>query len=205
MPASSLDKKLFFVVLGGRTSSSHIELHDVRWVIGEGIQDTFPQLRKEWFGLAKGLHIDSYLEIRFVDGYQVLIEKTKFIRSTSSSKTCFQEGSSGHKLLWFVNLGGYAPNHMNEIHEFGLVVAKTAKQASDLAKNRYLKDVLHKHKYDISLVSSFKLIDNCNTISNLGDWKVTLIPDPKLRSQPLRPDWYGYLRIDDQFQKEIVF
>ena len=95
MPASSLDKKLFLVVLGGRTSSSHIELHDVRWVIGEGIQDTFPQLRKEWFGLAKGLHIDSYLEIRFVDGYQVLIEKTKFIRSTSSSRTCFQEGSSG--------------------------------------------------------------------------------------------------------------
>ena len=175
MPASSLDKKLFLVVLGGRTSSSHIELHDVRWVIGEGIQDTFPQLRKEWFGLAQGLHIDSYLEIRFVDGYQVLIEKTKFIKSTSSAKTFLSKGFSGQNLLWFVNLGGYDPNQMNELHEFGLVVAKTAKEASDLARKRYLKDVLHKHKDDIFRLCSIKLIDNCNPITNLGDWNVTLI------------------------------
>ncbi len=41
---------LFLVVLGGRTDRSLIELHDVRFVAGRRIEDTFPALRRQWFG-----------------------------------------------------------------------------------------------------------------------------------------------------------
>jgi len=48
------------VVLGGRAKNANVELHDVRWVIGTRIEDTYSLLRKEWFGIIEGLHIDSY-------------------------------------------------------------------------------------------------------------------------------------------------
>jgi hypothetical protein len=42
--------QLFLVVLGGRIDGCHIELHDVRFVVGASIDDTLPQLRQQWFG-----------------------------------------------------------------------------------------------------------------------------------------------------------
>ena len=67
----TITPSLFLVVLGGRTASSHIELHDVRWVVGPSIESTIPTLRQQWFGLLSGLHIDSYKAIRHVDGYAI--------------------------------------------------------------------------------------------------------------------------------------
>ena len=32
---------LFLVVLGGRAKKANVELHDVRWVIGSKIEDTY--------------------------------------------------------------------------------------------------------------------------------------------------------------------
>ena len=47
-----IDKKkyLFLVMLGGRAKKANIELHDVRWVIGSKIEDTYNVLRSDWFG-----------------------------------------------------------------------------------------------------------------------------------------------------------
>ncbi len=44
---------LYLVVLGGKAKKANIELHDVRWVIGSKIEDTYDTLRKEWFDLQK--------------------------------------------------------------------------------------------------------------------------------------------------------
>ena len=49
------EKFLFLVVVGGRSPKANIELHDVRWVIGSKIEDTFDQLRNDWFGSYIGL------------------------------------------------------------------------------------------------------------------------------------------------------
>ena len=51
---------LFLVVLGGRAEKANVELHDVRWVLGTRIEDTYDVLRNDWFGTLEGLHIDSY-------------------------------------------------------------------------------------------------------------------------------------------------
>ena len=74
---------LYLVVLGGRANKANIELHDVRWVVGSEIEDTFDALRKNWFGSPKGLHIDSYKKIRSIDGYKINLiyaEKKKTIK-----------------------------------------------------------------------------------------------------------------------------
>ena len=62
---------LYLVVLGGSVNRANIELHDVRWVVGTKIEDTFDTLRREWFGLIEGLHIDSYKKIKYVDGFRI--------------------------------------------------------------------------------------------------------------------------------------
>ena len=72
---NSLSPSLFLVVLGGREKGVHIELHDVRWAIGNKIEDTYDQLRSQWFGIQKGLHIDSYMKVLYVDGYEIKLTK----------------------------------------------------------------------------------------------------------------------------------
>ena len=65
------NKFLYLVLLGGKAKKANIELHDVRWVVGSKIEDTFDTLRKDWFGSLKGLHIDSYKKIKYIDGYKI--------------------------------------------------------------------------------------------------------------------------------------
>ena len=57
---------LYLVVLGGRAEKANIELHDVRWVVGSKIEDTYDTLRKDWFGSSIGLHVDSYKTIQYI-------------------------------------------------------------------------------------------------------------------------------------------
>ena len=68
---------LYLVVLGGRAEKANIELHDVRWVVGSKIEDTFNTLRKDWFGSSKGLHIDSYKKIQYIDGHKINLKNVE--------------------------------------------------------------------------------------------------------------------------------
>ena len=121
-----MNSSLFIVVLGGRSLKSNIEIHDVRWVIGDSIEDTFPELREQWIGEIKGLHIDSYKCIKYVDGYEIIISK--------SNKDNINFLKTEDLTLWFVNLGGYHPKKMYEEHEFNLIVAQKAIEAKRKAK-----------------------------------------------------------------------
>ena len=75
---------LYLVVVGGRIPKANIEVHDVRWVIGSKIEDTYDILRKDWFGDIDGLHIDSYKKIYSVDGYKIKIKKSQINKSGSN-------------------------------------------------------------------------------------------------------------------------
>ena len=87
------EKFLFLVVVGGRSPKANIELHDVRWVIGSKIENTFDQLRNDWFGSCDGLHIDSYKKIESIDGYKINLRnienrepKNKILKKEKISK-----------------------------------------------------------------------------------------------------------------------
>ena len=98
-----MNLSLFIVVLGGRSLKGNIEIHDVRWVLGKTIEDTFPELRKQWLGKKSGLHIDSYKCIKYIDGYQIVISK--------SNRNNLNPPKIEDLKLWFVNLGGYNPKN----------------------------------------------------------------------------------------------
>jgi hypothetical protein len=173
--------QLFLVVLGGRIATSHIELHDVRFVAGASIDGTLPELRRQWFGRREGLHLDSYLGVGAMVGGAVSLGR--------------EPAAPGPERLWFVNLGAYRPDSLAELHHFGLVVARSSQAAKAAAKRQWLCGALQQHKDDLCAV------DDCLAIEQLellgGErWFVQLDPHPEGFSQPQVPDWFGYRRID---------
>ena len=185
---------LFLVVLGGRTARSHIELHDVRFVVGRCIDETLPELRQQWFGQRQGLHLDAWMAVRAIDGWWVRVVRCDRPLSPeqASPEPLLPESETPRpERLWFVNLGAYRADALAELHHFGLVVARSPQAAKAAAKRQWLKGALQQHKDDLAAV------DDCLAIEQLellgGErWAVQLEPHPKGLSQPQVPDWFGY-------------
>lgn len=165
--------KLFMVYLGGSAGKSNIEVHDVRFVVGETIEDTYPQLIQEWYGNRKGLHIDCYMQVHHIDGYQIELNTAPVDRQQQPEK------------LYFVNLGGYQPEQFTELHEFGLFVATSSEDAKQQAKARLLTQSHIPHKDNLFEV------DECFPVTLLDD-KLHIHLSPKPGGQVIKPDWYGY-------------
>jgi hypothetical protein len=172
---------LCLVVLGGRTATSLIELHDVRFVAGRTIDDTIPELRRQWFGRREGLHLDSFMAVRAIDGWAVSL-----VREPPAPRL---------ERLWFVNLGAYRPDSLAELHQFGLVVARSSQAAKAAAKRQWLQGALQQHKDDLCAVDDCLAIEQLELIGG-ERWHVQLDPHPEGFSQPQVPDWFGYRRID---------
>ena len=190
---STKKKYLFLVVLGGRAKMANVELHDVRWVLGSRIEDTYDVLRRDWFGSLEGLHIDSYKKINYVDGYKINL---KNLENKKINKNKFLSENNIKKNLYFVNIGGYDPTSMQEKHEFGLVVASSNLEAKNKAKSKWLIGCKKKHKDDIASLKNLIILDDCELIKKIGNWEINLIQENNLPEETNYPDWYGYKRID---------
>ena len=161
--------QLFIVYLGGSAPKANIELHDIQFVVGDVIEDTYEQLRNNWFGTVKGLHLDSYKALKGADGYQISLE----------DKPQYSDNK-----LYFVNLGGYDENKLNELHEFALFVAKDKKKAKEKAIASLLNGSELKHKDNLMEV------DDCLELDSIDGKYVHLHSSDE--SFDLKPDWFGY-------------
>lgn len=111
--------KLFMFYVGGDCGNSNVELHDVRFSIGETFEDCYPDLRRQWWGDPKSLHLDCWGAVEWADGYDVSLSKG-------------MPPGDGHR-LFFVNLGGYRAEEFAELHKNILLVASDAKAATKKA------------------------------------------------------------------------
>ena len=184
---------LFLVVLGGKAEKANIELHDVKWVVGSKIEDTYDTLRNGWFGSSKGLHIDSYKRIKYVDGYRINLIS---LVGDKKDKKAIRKQNKDKKNLWFVNIGGYDPTSMQEKHEFGLVVASNKLEAKNIAKSKWLIGCKKKHKDDLASLEILISCDDCELINKIGNWEIELTSDNKFIQENNYPDWYGYQNIE---------
>lgn len=114
--------KLFAIYVGGEFPGANIEIHDVRFVVASAIEETYSELRRQWWGIPKSLHIDCWAEITHADGYDVMLRSEPFI---------------GREKLYFVNLGGYEPGEFSERHRNLFVVAVSEAKA----KSRAMKTI----------------------------------------------------------------
>lgn len=176
-PPSPSAPTLFLAVLGGRTASSLIELHDVRFVAGRSIEDTIPELKRQWFGRREGLHLDACMAVRAVDGFAVRLGR--------------EPAAPRPERLWFVNLGAYRPDCLAELHHFGLVVARSPQAAKAAAKRQWLRGAVQQHKDDLAAVDDCLALEQLDLLGG-GRWHVQLEPHPEGLSQSQVPDWCGY-------------
>lgn len=118
-----MKKKLYVFYIGGDAPNSLIELHDVRFAIGEKYEDTYDQIRDSWWGIPESLHLDCWAELKSADGHNIVLSEEK---------------PNQQNALWFVNLGGYDPQEFTELHHNAFIVAPTASKA----KVKALKTIL---------------------------------------------------------------
>ncbi|MBB1446555.1 DUF1543 domain-containing protein, partial [Pseudoalteromonas sp. SG41-6] len=93
--------QLFMVYLGGRIQGCHIEMHDIRFVVGQNIEQTYSKLKSQWVGDKNSVHMDSYMAINHIDGFKVEVVDTYVEQN---------------KQLYFVNLGAYRSDSLAEQH-----------------------------------------------------------------------------------------
>jgi hypothetical protein len=99
--ANQTGKKLFAVYLGGRAPRCNTELHDVVFMAGESVEASYERLMDKWFGDPLRLHIDSWVELKAVDGYRISLQPYP---------------PAGGNKLFFINLGAYLPGQFTELH-----------------------------------------------------------------------------------------
>lgn len=116
--------KLYAIYVGGELEGANIELHDMRFVAAASLADTHDELRRQWWGKPKSLHIDCWAELSHVGGYDVSLRTEPY---------------QGPERLFYVNLGGYDSREFLEVHRNAFVIAETVAQA----KYRALKGVKH--------------------------------------------------------------
>jgi len=121
--------KLFFMILGAKPEGRHIEQHDIYFGIGNTLKDFVPAIQAYWPEAKGKIHVDSWREVHRVGQYQVQV----VARTAADEKPRLK--------LYFLNLGGYKPQDLEEYHYKELVVAENLEQAKSIAK----KTVFFKH------------------------------------------------------------
>jgi hypothetical protein len=111
--------KLFAIYIGGEMKGANIEVHDMRFVAADAIADTYAELKRQWWGIPKSLHLDCWAAIESVDGYEVTLRPEPF---------------EGPEKLYYVNLGGYDKSEFLEKHKNAFVVATSVVDAKARAK-----------------------------------------------------------------------
>ena len=115
--------ELFMVVIGGKPEGRFTEQHDVFFGIADELKDLVPAMNEFWPALEGRMHIDSWRKVSKVTGYKIqIVEKGP-------------QTDGNFKKLFFVNLGGYKPNDMEEYHYKQLVVADDLAEATRVAKD----------------------------------------------------------------------
>jgi hypothetical protein len=112
--------KLFMFYVGGNCANSNVELHDVRFSIGRAAEDCYDDLRRQWWGEPRSLHLDCWGAVEQADGYDIVLSN--------------QPSDEAEQQLFFVNLGGYDPAEFTELHKNVLIVARDEVAAKAKAK-----------------------------------------------------------------------
>jgi hypothetical protein len=115
------ENKLFFLILGCRPAGRNTEQHDSFFGIGASLTDLLPQIKNFWPG-SGNIHIDSWRQVTEVNGYTIKV----LPKDTVVEKNAQQ--------LFFINLGGYKPNDMEEYHYKLLTIAPHKGEAIKAAK-----------------------------------------------------------------------
>lgn len=115
--------KLFMVLLGSKAPGRNVEQHDYFFGIAHTLKELVPAMRAFWPEAGTSIHVDGWREVNQVNGYQVKVMLRPDNLPPSSKK------------LFFINLGGYQSNKLEEQHYTVLSVQDDRIKAIHHARN----------------------------------------------------------------------
>lgn len=121
-------KKLFMIGVGGKIERANIEVHDIRFVAADSIEESYEILKRSWYG--DSLHVDEYMIVESIDNYRVLI---------------VDKPHESENKLFFVNMGGSMEQQFGEAHEYGLFLSTTKENAEFKGKSELLLKAYDRH------------------------------------------------------------
>lgn len=116
-----LTMKLYMLILGCRPKGRFTEQHDVFFGIGTSLTELIPQIKAFWPEAKGQIHIDSWREVTAVDNYSIKVVAKSTVKESIDQ-------------LFFINLGGYKENEMEEFHYKMITVSPTLAEATKMAK-----------------------------------------------------------------------
>ncbi|MCF8998344.1 DUF1543 domain-containing protein [Acinetobacter nectaris] len=127
-------ENLYIVLLGGKHEKANIEVHDIRPVICSNLSDAYTALKKQWFGVQKGLHIDGWMKINGVhyhnQPYQITISEKPQLSDLKP---------------YLINLGAYIPQEFGEVHKYLIVAGMNPAEAKQQGKQAIEKHWFKPH------------------------------------------------------------
>jgi hypothetical protein len=154
--------RLLAVLLGGNCAPrSNTELHDVVFVAGDRIEDTYADLCELWFGTLPGLHVDSWVELDVVDGHRV---------------TLARERPKAGPRLYFIDLGAYRPGEFAELHARSFLVGASEDEVKRRAKAAWNEAAARAGGLDSVHTDDLYEVDECLEIGEVSGRHVVLEP-----------------------------
>jgi uncharacterized protein DUF1543 len=118
----SADLKLYMVLLGSKAPGRNVEQHDYFFGIARSLKELVPEIQAFWPEAGNSIHLDGWREVNHVDGFQI-----KVVLKQENSPLLL-------KKLFFINLGGYSANKLEEQHYVVLSLHEDQAQAVQDAK-----------------------------------------------------------------------
>lgn len=187
--------KLFMVLLGSKAPKRNVEQHDYFFGIARTIKELVPQMKAFWPEAGASLHIDGWREVNNVDGYEV-----KVIPKVENTGGLDEMGTESAAKLFFINLGGYQSNKLEEQHYVVLTVKEDRTMAiQDAKKTTFFKTNFIKganshidEKYGIDVDDVYKIEEILDPALK-ENFQIEIVQSPSLPDDEIR---LGYFKLN---------
>ena len=122
--------KLFMLLLGSKAPKRNVEQHDYFFGIANSLKELVPQIKAFWPEAGNSIHIDGWREVNRVDDYEISV----MLKSNEGAGVTTDGFTPVDKKLFFINLGGYQANKLEEQHYVILTVQDDRAQAVQSSK-----------------------------------------------------------------------
>ncbi len=177
------------ILLGSKAPNRHVEQHDYFFGIAATLKDLVPAMKEFWAEAGERIHVDGWREVTVVDGYAVkIVEKQPYHESKNNKK------------LFFINLGGYQENKLEEQH-YAILTVKDDRASAF----REAKDTLffkHNHfeganshiddKYGIDVDDLYE-IEDILSLQQKENYRIELIATESLHEDKIT---LGYFKLN---------
>ncbi|GGI27987.1 DUF1543 domain-containing protein [Pedobacter mendelii] len=180
--------KLYMLLLGSKAPKRNVEQHDYFFGIATSLKELVPQIKAFWPEAGTSIHVDGWREVNHVEGYSVKIIPRGKTSLPSVNK------------LFFINLGGYQSNILEEQHYVVLSVnSDRAHAVKEAKKTVFFKTNTIKganshidEKYGIDVDDIYRIEDILD-VKQKEEYHIQIEPESNLPEDEIH---LGYFKLD---------